>query len=64
MWVWVYMRDVGCNFGTSFRDFLLYQSCRFLFDEDCIEYKYYEFRIQEEEKALAPSKDLQTTPSG
>lgn len=37
---------------------------RFLFDEDCIEYKYYEFRIQEEEKALAPSKDLQTTPSG
>ncbi|XP_057519763.1 SURP and G-patch domain-containing protein 1-like protein isoform X2 [Amaranthus tricolor] len=37
---------------------------RFLFDEDCIEYKYYEFRIQEEKKALAPSKDLQTTPSG
>lgn len=37
---------------------------RFLFDEDCSEYKYYEFRIQEEEKAQALGKDVQTTQSG
>ncbi|XP_021749849.1 SURP and G-patch domain-containing protein 1-like protein [Chenopodium quinoa] len=37
---------------------------RFLFDEACTEFKYYEYRIQEEEKALAMSKDLQTTQSG
>ncbi|KMT01728.1 hypothetical protein BVRB_9g211820 isoform A [Beta vulgaris subsp. vulgaris] len=34
---------------------------RFLFDDDCSEYKYYEYRIQEEEKALAQSDDLQST---
>ncbi|XP_021765390.1 SURP and G-patch domain-containing protein 1-like protein [Chenopodium quinoa] len=37
---------------------------RFLFDEACTEFKYYEYRIQEEEKALALSKELQTTHSG
>ncbi|KNA18115.1 hypothetical protein SOVF_073810 isoform B [Spinacia oleracea] len=37
---------------------------RFLFDGDCTEYKYYEYRIQEEEKSLALNKDLQTTHSG
>ena len=26
--------------------------CSFLFDDDCTEYKYYEYRIQEEEKTL------------
>ncbi|KAL2939156.1 SURP and G-patch domain-containing protein 1-like protein [Bienertia sinuspersici] len=37
---------------------------RFLFDDNCAEYKYYEYRIQEEEKTLAQSKDSETTPSG
>ncbi|KAH9603553.1 hypothetical protein KSS87_001688 [Heliosperma pusillum] len=30
---------------------------KFLFDPDCIEYKYYEYRFQEEEKALTQTKD-------
>ncbi|XP_074312483.1 SURP and G-patch domain-containing protein 1-like protein isoform X2 [Silene latifolia] len=33
---------------------------RFLFDPDCNEYKYYEYRFQEEEKALAQTKDRYT----
>ncbi|KAL9247382.1 hypothetical protein vseg_020821 [Gypsophila vaccaria] len=37
---------------------------RFLFDIDCIEYKYYEYRFQEEEKALASTKEIRTGQSG
>ncbi|KAK9690144.1 hypothetical protein RND81_09G107700 [Saponaria officinalis] len=37
---------------------------RFLFDTDCIEYKYYEYRFQEEEKALANTKEVRTGQSG
>ncbi|KAL9244586.1 hypothetical protein vseg_018352 [Gypsophila vaccaria] len=36
----------------------------FLFDPDCTEYKYYEYRFQEEEKALAQTKDIHTGQSG
>lgn len=37
---------------------------RFLFDENCTDYKYYEYRIWEEEKALAQTEDLQTQQNG
>lgn len=37
--------------------------CRFLFDENCPEYKYYKYRLSEEEKALPQSKDSQTLQS-
>ncbi|KAK1282939.1 SURP and G-patch domain-containing protein 1-like protein [Acorus calamus] len=34
---------------------------KFLFDPDCAHYKYYEYRLHEEEKALAPTKDSQAS---
>ncbi|KAM7265213.1 hypothetical protein ACFE04_002896 [Oxalis oulophora] len=37
---------------------------KFLFDESCADFKYYAYRLAEEEKALSQSKDAQTTPSG
>ncbi|KAL1539978.1 SURP and G-patch domain-containing protein 1-like protein [Salvia divinorum] len=36
---------------------------KFLFDENCSEYKYYKYRLSEEEKALPQSKDSQTLKS-
>lgn len=37
---------------------------KFLFDESCADYKYYEFRLSEEEKVLSQSADSQTSQSG
>lgn len=37
---------------------------RFLFDESCAEYKYYECRLAEEEKALSQTREPQTSRSG
>ncbi|XP_017981976.1 PREDICTED: SURP and G-patch domain-containing protein 1-like protein isoform X1 [Theobroma cacao] len=37
---------------------------KFLFDESCSDYKYYEFRLAEEEKALVQNKESQTPQSG
>ncbi|KAJ9562982.1 hypothetical protein OSB04_008142 [Centaurea solstitialis] len=38
---------------------------KFLFDESCADYKYYEYRLNEEEKALTHSVDSQTShPAG
>lgn len=37
---------------------------RFLFDEGCSDYKYYEYRLAEEEKALSQTRDSQTSQSG
>ncbi|CAH2049933.1 unnamed protein product [Thlaspi arvense] len=37
---------------------------RFLFDESCADYKYYEYRLAEEERALSQTKDLQPSQSG
>ncbi|XP_047310741.1 SURP and G-patch domain-containing protein 1-like protein isoform X2 [Impatiens glandulifera] len=37
---------------------------KFLFDESCADYKYYEYRLREEEKALSQTKDSQTSQSG
>ncbi|KAA8515700.1 hypothetical protein F0562_018689 [Nyssa sinensis] len=37
---------------------------KFLFDESCADYKYYEYQLGEEEKALAQSKGSQTMQSG
>ncbi|KAF9595993.1 hypothetical protein IFM89_006920, partial [Coptis chinensis] len=34
--------------------------CRFLFDTGCADYKYYESRLIEEERLLAPTVDFQT----
>ncbi|KAI3444976.1 hypothetical protein Pfo_001641 [Paulownia fortunei] len=37
---------------------------KFLFDESCSDYKYYEYRLSEEEKALSQTRDSQTLQSG
>ncbi|XP_059311539.1 SURP and G-patch domain-containing protein 1-like protein isoform X2 [Lycium ferocissimum] len=37
---------------------------KFLFDESCPDYKYYEYRLSEEEKALSQTSDAQTSHSG
>lgn len=37
---------------------------KFLFDESCADYKYYEYRLIEEEKALTYSMDSQTSQTG
>ncbi|XP_031375272.1 SURP and G-patch domain-containing protein 1-like protein [Punica granatum] len=37
---------------------------KFLFDKTCAEYKYYEYRLAEEEKALSQAKESQTPQSG
>ncbi|XAR54340.1 hypothetical protein NMG60_11029419 [Bertholletia excelsa] len=37
---------------------------KFLFDESCADYKYYEYRLAEEERALSQTKDLQPSQSG
>ncbi|XP_031476492.1 SURP and G-patch domain-containing protein 1-like protein [Nymphaea colorata] len=36
---------------------------KFLFDVNCPDYKYYEFRLAEEERALSQAKDSQSTTS-
>lgn len=38
--------------------------CRFLFDKNCSDYKYYETRLAEEEKVLAQTKDAQASKIG
>lgn len=39
--------------------------CRFLFDESCSDYKYYEYRIAEEEKVVSHARDeYQTSRTG
>ncbi|KAI3448920.1 hypothetical protein Pfo_005585 [Paulownia fortunei] len=37
---------------------------KFLFDESCSDYKYYEYRLSEEQKALSGTRDSQTSQSG
>ncbi|XP_052193312.1 SURP and G-patch domain-containing protein 1-like protein [Diospyros lotus] len=37
---------------------------KFLFDESCADYKYYEHQLSEEKKALSLNKDSQTSQSG
>ncbi|GFY90452.1 SWAP (Suppressor-of-White-APricot)/surp domain-containing protein [Actinidia rufa] len=37
---------------------------KFLFDESCADYKYYEYQLREEEKALLQSTDSQSPQSG
>ncbi|XP_059651826.1 SURP and G-patch domain-containing protein 1-like protein isoform X2 [Cornus florida] len=37
---------------------------KFLFDVSCADYKYYEYQLAEEEKALSQAKDSQTVQSG
>ncbi|KAL3611403.1 hypothetical protein D5086_002423 [Populus alba] len=37
---------------------------KFLFDENCADFKYYEYRLTEEEKALSQSRDSQISSSG
>lgn len=37
---------------------------QFLFDANCADYKYYEFRLAEEEKALSQNKESQPSRSG
>lgn len=44
-------------------DFIDY-ICRFLFDESCSDYKYYEYQLSEEQKALPQSRDSQMLQSG
>jgi hypothetical protein len=38
--------------------------CRFLFDKNSSDYKYYETRLAEEEKVLAQTKDAQASKFG
>ncbi|KAK4769387.1 hypothetical protein SAY86_027537 [Trapa natans] len=37
---------------------------KFLFDKMCADYKYYEFRLVEEEKAISQSKEFQSSQNG
>lgn len=37
---------------------------RFLFDKSCPDYKYYEFRLAEEEKVLSQSKEAEASKNG
>ncbi|XP_011093534.1 SURP and G-patch domain-containing protein 1-like protein isoform X1 [Sesamum indicum] len=37
---------------------------KFLFDESCSDYKYYEYRLNEEQKALSQTRDSQVSQSG
>ncbi|KAK6143140.1 hypothetical protein DH2020_023488 [Rehmannia glutinosa] len=37
---------------------------KFLFDESCSDYKYYEYRLSEEQKALSQTRESQTSQSG
>ncbi|KAF2319442.1 hypothetical protein GH714_015869 [Hevea brasiliensis] len=37
---------------------------KFLFDKTCSDYKYYEFRLAEEERALSQARDSEIPPSG
>ncbi|EEF49180.1 SURP and G-patch domain-containing protein 1-like protein [Ricinus communis] len=37
---------------------------KFLFDKTCSDYKYYEFRLAEEERALSQTGDSENSPSG
>lgn len=37
---------------------------RFLFDVDCVDYKYYEHRLIEEEKALVERENSQALHTG
>ncbi|KAH9774435.1 hypothetical protein WN944_020678 [Citrus x changshan-huyou] len=37
---------------------------KFLFDETCADYKYYEYRLVEEEKSLTETMEVQTSHSG
>ncbi|KAK2637072.1 hypothetical protein Ddye_031864 [Dipteronia dyeriana] len=37
---------------------------KFLFDESCADYKYYEYLLAEEEKALSQSREVQTPHNG
>ncbi|PIN14391.1 hypothetical protein CDL12_12980 [Handroanthus impetiginosus] len=37
---------------------------KFLFDESCSDYKYYEYRLSEEQKALSQTRDSRTSQSG
>ncbi|KAM7508991.1 hypothetical protein LguiA_019444 [Lonicera macranthoides] len=37
---------------------------KFLFDESCADYKYYEYRLSEEEKSLSQSRDSPPSQSG
>ena len=38
--------------------------CRFLFDENCTDFKYYQYRLAEEEKALSQNRDSEFSSSG
>ena len=38
--------------------------CRFLFDDSCADYKYYEHRLAEEEKGLSQTREPQTSHNG
>ncbi|KAK4411036.1 SURP and G-patch domain-containing protein 1-like protein [Sesamum angolense] len=51
---------------TPFNCLFLYQipMAGFLFDESCSDYKYYEYRLNEEEKALSQTRDSQTSQNG
>lgn len=39
-------------------------TCRFLFDERCADYKYYEYQLAQEEKAHMQSQESQAPPNG
>jgi len=41
-----------------------FSTCRFLFDERCAEYKYYEYQLAQEEKALAQTRESQVPRNG
>lgn len=54
-------------FSCDFVDLLHLVSCfptRFLFDESCADYKYYAFRLSEEEKSISQAKESGGLHSG
>lgn len=69
----IYFIDIFLSYLWSFfliqdNSYSLFVVCcvvsRFLFDANCADYKYYEFQLAEEEKALSQNKESQPSRSG
>lgn len=61
--VFLWAIDIFSWFYSS-KIFIDFFAIRFLFDERCSDYKYYEYRLSEEEKALSQTRDSQTSQGG
>lgn len=56
--------DSACKTSCTIVLIQFFVIFRFLFDKNCSDYKYYEFRLAEEEMLLAQSKEAQASKHG